>query len=78
MSPRSSPRMNDSHSDTAGVLQFSTLNALITVSVQRHEGYKSRNAATSPSEVCGVMPKHRAGSYSRGGKNYSNCSSPGV
>jgi len=25
-----------------------------------------------------VMPKHRAGGYSRGGKNYSNCSSPGV
>jgi len=30
------------------------------MSVQRHEGYKTRKAATSPSGVYGVMPKHRA------------------
>jgi len=48
------------------------------MSLQRQEGYKTRNAATSPSEVCGVMPKHRARGYSRCGKNYSNCSAPRV
>lgn len=60
------------------VLKFSTLNAPIDMSVERHEGHKTRNAATSPSGVCGVLPKHRARGYSRGGKNYSKCSTPRV
>ena len=48
------------------------------MSVQRHEDYKTGNAATSPSGVYWVMPKHRAWGYSRDGKNYSNCSTPYV